>query len=143
SRPGRGRGHDGAPGTHPRERRAMSDAISGATAEFLGEVMPVVVGTRRLGGAVKLTPAWYELRDGDFWLNSWRGAHWLSHVERDRRATLLFVDPRDMHRVVQAETELVRTDTEGAGAHLDRLSYRYRGGPYPSLAPRQRVLIQL
>jgi hypothetical protein len=117
--------------------------ISEATAEFLGRVMPVVVGTRRSGGAVKMNPAWYELRDGRFWLNSWRGAHWLDQVERDRRATLMFIDPDDMYRVVHVEARLVGTSTEGAGAHLDRLSMRYRGEPYRALAPRQRVVIEL
>jgi Pyridoxamine 5'-phosphate oxidase len=121
----------------------MSGLISEATAAFLGEVLPVIVGTRRRSGAVKMNPAWYEFRDGTFWLNSWRGAHWLDHVERERRASLLFIDPRDMYRVVHVEARLVRTATEGAGEHIDRLSQRYRGGPYRTAAPQQRVIVEL
>ena len=94
----------------------MAEHIDDATARFLGGVMPVIVGTRRRNGTVKLNPAWYEFRDGHFWLNSWRGAHWLAHVERERQATLLFVDPQDMYRVVHVEAGLVRTATEAAGA---------------------------
>ena len=108
----------------------MAEHIDDATARFLGGVMPVIVGTRRRNGTVKLNPAWYEFRDGHFWLNSWRGAYWLAHVERERQATLLFVDPQDMYRVVHVEAGLVRTATEAAGAHMDRLSHRYRGEPY-------------
>jgi hypothetical protein len=121
----------------------MFDQISDATAAFLAEVLPVIVGTRRRNGVVKMNPAWYELRDGHFWLNSWRGAHWLDHVERDRRATLLFIDPLDMHRVVNVEARLVHTTAEGAGEHIDRLSHRYRGRPYRSAVVQQRVLIEL
>ena len=121
----------------------MAEHIDDATARFLGGVMPVIVGTRRRNGTVKLNPAWYEFRDGHFWLNSWRGAYWLAHVERERQATLLFVDPQDMYRVVHVEAGLVRTATEAAGAHMDRLSHRYRGEPYRARFPQQRVVIEL
>lgn len=36
----------------------MTAQISDATAKFLGQVMPVIVGTRRRNGAVNLNPAW-------------------------------------------------------------------------------------
>ncbi len=123
----------------------MGGRISDATAVFLGQVMPVVVGVRRQSGAVKLNPAWYEYRDGYFWLNSWRGAHWLAHLERERAAALLFLDPTDMYRVVHVDTGLVATTSDGAKEHLDRLSYRYRGEPYRSRSriPQQRIVIQL
>ena len=117
--------------------------ISEVTLAFFAEPLPIIVGTRRRNGSVKMNPAWYEYRDGHFWLNSWRGAHWLDHVEREREASLLLIDPRDIYRVVHAETTLVGTSSEGAGAHLDRLSYRYRGEPYRSAAPMHRVIIQL
>lgn len=117
--------------------------VSAATAAFLAEVRPVIVGTRRRSGAVKMNPAWYEYRDGLFWLNSWRGAHWLAHVERERAAALLFLDASDAYRLVHVDARLVTTTGTGAGEHIDRLSMRYRGQPYRSLVPQQRVVIQL
>jgi|GEM_PF-3315126 len=113
------------------------------TAAFLAAAMPVVVGTRRRTGEVKLTPAWYEYRDGCFWLNTRRGAHWLDHIERDRSATLLVIDPADPHRVVHAETRLVQTTIAGALEQVNRLSQRYLGQPYRLAFPQQRVLVQL
>ncbi|MFB9449436.1 pyridoxamine 5'-phosphate oxidase family protein [Dactylosporangium vinaceum] len=121
----------------------MVEQISEATAAFLAEVMPVVVGTRRRDGRVKMNPAWYEYRDGHFWLNSWRGARWLEHLERDGLASLLLIAPDDMHKVVHAETELVCSTEDGAGAHIDRLSQRYRGVPYRAPVPQRRVMLQL
>ena len=123
----------------------VTELISDRTAAFLAGVMPVVVGVRRRGGAVKLNPAWYEYRDDRFWLNSWRGAHWLAHVERERAAALLFLDPADMYRLVHVDARLIDTTGEGAVEHLDSLSYRYRGGPYRSRSrvPQQRVIVQL
>jgi hypothetical protein len=117
--------------------------VTEATAAFLAEVMPAIVGTRRRGGAVKMNPAWYEYRDGSFWLNSWRGAHWLAHIEREREAALLFLDPKDPYRLVHVDARLVETTASGAGEHIDRLSHRYRGVPYRSAVPQRRVIVQL
>ena len=117
--------------------------VNAETAGFLGQVLPAIVGTRLDNGTVQMNPAWYEYDDGYFWLNSWRGARWLARIERNRQATLLMIDPKDMYRVVRAETRLVRTTTDGAVEHVNRLSQRYRGRPYRSAAPQQRVLIQL
>jgi hypothetical protein len=117
--------------------------VSAETAAFLGQVMPAIVGTRLDNGTVTMNPAWYEYDGGYFWLNSWRGARWLARVERNRQASLLMIDPNDMYRVVRAQTRLVRTTTDGAVEHVNRLSQRYRGRPYRSAAPQQRVLIQL
>jgi hypothetical protein len=55
----------------------------------------------------------------------------------------LFIDPQDMYRVVHVETRLVRTAPDPASQHIDRLSQRYRGEPYRSLRPEERVMIQL
>jgi len=119
----------------------MTIRISQATADFLGQVMPVIVGTRRRSGAVKMNPAWYEFRSGRFWLASFRGAHWLAHVERDRAAALLFIDPHDMYRVVHVEAVLVNATAEGGREQMDRLSHRYIGGPYQF--PMSRELVRL
>jgi ubiquinone/menaquinone biosynthesis C-methylase UbiE len=105
--------------------------------------LPVVgvVGTLRAGGAVKLTPVWFEL-DGDrIRLNGHRGAHWLDHVERTRSATLLVVDPSDAYRSAHLELALEEVTTVGAGDHLDALSLRYRGRRYEALTPVQRVIV--
>jgi hypothetical protein len=121
----------------------MTVTIGPATAKFLDEVMPVIVGTRRRNGAVKMNPAWYEFDAGRFRMASFRGAHWLAHVERDRLATLLFIDPRDMYRVVQVEAALVAVSTEHGRAQMDRLSYRYTGGPYQFPMSRELVGLEL
>lgn len=117
--------------------------LSEATERFLATVMLAIVGTRRGNGAIKMSPAWYEYRDGHFWLSTRRGAHWLDHIERDRSASLLMVDPGNVHCLVHAETRLVETTTEGALDQLDRLSMRYRGEPYRLTFPQQRVTVQL
>ncbi|GGQ86287.1 pyridoxamine 5'-phosphate oxidase family protein [Couchioplanes azureus] len=121
----------------------MHPDISDRVAAFLDEVMPIVVGTKRKNGVVKMDPAWYEFRDGHFWLNSWRGSRWLAAIERDKQASLLLMDPKDMTRVVHVETTLVMTTEEGAPAHFDRLNERYQVVGHDDPEPQTRVIIQL
>src|SRR5215213_6385705 len=85
-----------APGAS-RERDHVVE-LSTKMQEFVAQVMLAVVGTRRRDGTVQLNPAWYEYRDGYFWLNSWRGSDWMRHIERDGDVTLLLQDPQDRGR---------------------------------------------
>jgi len=121
---------------------SATSEISAATAAFLEEKIPVTVGTTRKDGTAKLTTAWYEYRDGEFWLNSWRGSDWLNHIERDGKAELLFVDPANMWRHVTVRATLIETDEARGAEHIDRLSNRYLGTDYRDHS-RQRVLIRL
>lgn len=116
---------------------------SAATARFLDEPNPIVLAVRRPGGSVALNPVWFEYRDGCFWLNARLGARWLAHLERERAASLLLIDPHDMYRVVRSETRLAATRRDGATEHLDSLSLRYRGESYRMPFPMHRVVVQL
>jgi uncharacterized membrane protein YgcG len=117
--------------------------VSTHTAEFFAAVMPAVVGTKRKSGRLRLNAAWFEYADGYFLLNSWRGASWLDNIERERYAVLFLIDPKNMYRTAEIQTQLVETSTEGALEHIDRLSHRYQGGPYRSPRPQERVIIKL
>lgn len=117
--------------------------ISQANVDFFAEVMPIIVGTKRRNGVVKMDPVWYEYRDGYFWLNTFRGSRWLEHLERDKQASLLLIDPKDMTRTVHVEAALVRTTTEGANEHLAELDKRYKMDAHENLDDQVRVKIQL
>lgn len=119
--------------------------LSDKMKEFVAEVFPVIVGTKRSDGTVQMNPAWFEFRDGCFWLNGSRGRRWLHHIEHDKEVTLAFLDPKDMLRYAQVQGRLVITTEQGAAEHIDRLSYRYRGQAYQWRGGRdqQRVIIQI
>ncbi|MBB5802204.1 hypothetical protein F4560_001972 [Saccharothrix ecbatanensis] len=117
--------------------------ISQANVDFFAEVMPIVIGTKRRNGVVKMDPVWYKYRDGHFWLNTFRGARWLEHLERDQQASLLLIDPKDMTRTVHIEARLVGTTTEGAQEHLSELDERYQMGAHEHLEDQVRVKVQL
>jgi PPOX class probable F420-dependent enzyme len=118
--------------------------LSANMKQFVAEVMPAVVGTRRQDGTVQMNPIWYEYRDGYFWLNSWRTSDWMRHVERDRDVTLHLMDPQDVGRWAQVQGKLVETSGEKGAEHIDALSMRYTGRPYDyRYNPRPRVRIKI
>lgn len=77
-----------------------------------------------------MNPVWYELRDDEIWLNGATTRGWVKHLQRDGRATLLVVDPKNQFRWAQIQGRLASTSEDGAADHIDRLSHRYMGGPY-------------
>jgi PPOX class probable F420-dependent enzyme len=97
---------------------------------FLDEPIPISIGTTRRDGSVQLTPAWYEYRDGQIWLNGGPNRDWFKHMRRDPRVSLLVLDPKNMFRWAQIQGRLASYTTEGADDHIERLSQRYTGGPY-------------
>ena len=118
--------------------------LSANMQQFVAEVMPAVVGTRRADGTVQLNPIWYEYRAGYFWLNSWRGSDWMRHLERDGDVTLLLLDPQNVGRWAQVQGKLVETSAEQGAEHIDALSIRYTGQPYDyRYNPRLRVRLQI
>ena len=109
---------------------------------FLDEPLPIVIGTTRRDGSVQMTPLWYEARDGQIWLNGGPRRDWFKHLKRDPRLTLLVLDPKNMFRWAQIQGRLAGTTFDGADDHIDHLSQRYTGRPYP--APKvERMIVRI
>lgn len=97
---------------------------------FLSEVMPAIVGTARHDGTVQMKPVWFELHDGQIWLNGGPRRRWVQRAKATGRLALIFIDPKNMWRHALIQCRLVETTTAGADDHIDRLSERYLGVPY-------------
>lgn len=124
----------------------MAVKLSHKLQQFLSEVFPAVVGTKRRDGTTQLNPVWFEVGDnGDIWLNSGRDRRWQAHLQRDKEVTLLFVDPKNMFRWAQVQGRLVEATTQSADEHIDRLSLRYTGNPkYQNPNPgEQRIKLKI
>lgn len=120
----------------------MAVEISQSLAKFLNEPFVAIIGTKRKNGTVQLNPAWFELRDDQIWLNSWRGSDWARHIEQQGMATPLVVDPTDSHRSAEIVARLIESTDEGGREHIGVLSYRYTGGPYGN-TEQQRFILRM
>jgi PPOX class probable F420-dependent enzyme len=113
--------------------------------QLAAEKIPALLGTVRRDGSVQLNPVWFEYADGSFWINGGPGRAWLRHIRRDRerRVTLLLIDPKNMWRWAQVQGRVADVTDEGARAHIDHLSRRYVGRDYMGRPDDRRVKIRI
>jgi PPOX class probable F420-dependent enzyme len=94
-------------------------------------------------GSPQLTQVWVDT-DGDHVLvNTVRGAQKLRNVERDPRVAVAVADPDSPSRYFSVRGRVLQATTEGAVDHVESLSQRYLGGPYPWYGGHDEVRVLL
>jgi PPOX class probable F420-dependent enzyme len=78
-------------------------------------------------GSPQLTPIWFNTDGTHILINSARGRVKDRNMHRDRRVSLVIIDPRDSYRYIQIRGEVVLITTEGAREHINELSKKYTG----------------
>jgi PPOX class probable F420-dependent enzyme len=90
-------------------------------------------------GAPQLTPVWIDVEEapeGHYVLvNSKRGRLKNRNVARRPQVAVEVSDPGNPFRYISIRGRVVAVVEEGAAAHLERLSQRYLGRPYPWWGP--------
>jgi len=94
-------------------------------------------------GSPQLTQVWLDTDGEHVLVNTVRGAQKLSNVERDPRVAVAVSDPDDPGRYFAVRGRVLRSGTEGAVDHVEALSQRYLGGPYPWYGGRDEVRVLL
>lgn len=118
--------------------------LSGPVQTLLAQPVVAVIGTKSTDGSIQMNPAWFEFRDGYFWVNSHTRRTWPQNVIRDKTVSVLVIDPADPFRWLRADGRLVEVTTDGAEANIDRLSMRYTGKPFRALEPNeQRIMLKI
>jgi PPOX class probable F420-dependent enzyme len=108
---------------------------------FFDEPIAITVGTTRRDGSVQMVPVWYEYRDPHLWLNAGGPKRdWLNHLLRDPRVTLFLLDPKGPFRWAAIQGRLVDATYDGADDHIEHLSQRYMGRPYPGPKDGRRIV---
>jgi PPOX class probable F420-dependent enzyme len=113
--------------------------------QFLDENPYVgVVTTLRQDGSPHSTIVWVDVEDGKPSFNTALGRAKPNHLQRDPRASLLVVDPKDSYKWVSVSGHAQLTE-EGADAQIDKLAKKYLGqDEYPwrkASETRVKVLI--
>jgi PPOX class probable F420-dependent enzyme len=104
----------------------------------------MVVGTRRADGSVLLNPVWFELADGYIWVNSNTRRSWPKHLQRDKEAALLLIDPAEPDRYAQIRARLAEVFADPQHEFIDRLARRYTGKQFRDLEPgEERITLKL
>jgi len=94
-------------------------------------------------GSPQLTQTWVDT-DGEFVIiNTVDGHQKIRNIRRDPRVAVTVADPNDPSNFVQLRGKVVRETTDGAVEHIDLLSERYTGRPYPWYGGRDQVRVML
>lgn len=105
---------------------------------------PVVVSlaTVMADGQPQVHPVWADF-DGEYVrLNTGAGRAKHRNMEERPQVTVLAVDPQNPFRWLEVRGKVVKTDLEGADAHIDKLAKDYLGADvYPGHTPDEDRII--
>jgi PPOX class probable F420-dependent enzyme len=113
----------------------MPDALL----DLLRRPSPCFLSTLMPDGSPQMTQTWVDTDGRDVLINTVRGHQKVRNVERDPRVALNVADPDDPSRYFEVRGRVVEVTEEGAREHIDELSQRYIGGPYPWFGGRGQV----
>ena len=104
------------------------------------------VATLMLDGSPQVAPLWID-REGDTILfNTTRSRQRTKNVRRDQRVAITVFDQDNPYSNVSIRGKAIEITGEGAEEHIDKMSLKYLGKPYPyeDRTPKDpRVLIRV
>lgn len=94
-------------------------------------------------GSPQLTETWVDTDGEHVIINTVVGHQKHRNVERDPRVAVAVSDPANLRAFWQVRGRVIELRTDGAAEHIDQLSQKYNGGPYPWYGGRdqQRVML--
>jgi PPOX class probable F420-dependent enzyme len=95
-------------------------------------------------GSPQVTQVWVDTDGTDVVINTVEGHQKLRNVRRDPRVALTVSDPAQPGDYVQVRGEVHEITTDGAREHIDLLSQKYLGKPYPMFGGGgERVILRI
>lgn len=102
------------------------------------------LGTIMSDGSPQVTPVWVDYDGKYVRFNSAVGRVKDKNVRRDPRVSLTILDPENPYRYLAIRGRVVEITQKGADKHIDSLSQKYLGKPYPYAQPGEvRVLYKI
>ncbi|WP_432029622.1 PPOX class F420-dependent oxidoreductase [Streptomyces sp. 1222.5] len=99
------------------------------------------IATLMPDGSPQLTQTWVDTDGRHVLINSVETHQKTRNIARDPRIALAVADPADPTAYVQIRGRVVEVRKDGAVEHIESLSQRYLGGPYPWFGGRDQVRV--
>jgi PPOX class probable F420-dependent enzyme len=119
----------------------VTDKLPDDLLELLQGPSPCFIATTMPDGSPQLTETWVDTDGEHVLINTVRGHVKLRNIDRDPRVALNVVDPEQPARYFGLRGRVVGTTTEGGVDHIEALSRKYTGGPYPWFSGREQVRV--
>ena len=114
-------------------------SLPDALLDLLRRPSPCFLSTLMPDGSPQMTQTWVDTDGHDVLINTVRGHQKVRNVERDPRVALTVADPDDVSRYFEVRGRVTEVTEDGAREHIDVLSQRYIGRPYPWFGGRDQV----
>lgn len=104
---------------------------------FVATVMP--------DGSPQLTQTWVTTDGEHVVINTPDSSQKARNIGRDQRVAVNIADPGSPRRYFAVRGRVVATTTEGGAQHIDELSGKYLGRPYPNFSgrPETRLIVTI
>jgi PPOX class probable F420-dependent enzyme len=113
----------------------MSTAIPDKYLDLLDAKSFASLGTVMPDGSPQVTPVWFSWDGRHIRINSARGRAKDKNMRRDPRVSITILDPANPYRYLEVRGRIVNVTEDGADDHIDALSQKYLGKPYPWRRP--------
>jgi PPOX class probable F420-dependent enzyme len=94
-------------------------------------------------GSPQLTQTWVDTDGTHIVINTVQGHQKLRNIARDPRVAMTVSDRDQPGRYFHIRGRVVEVTTNGAAEHIDTLSQRYLGRPYPWFGGRDQIRVLL
>ena len=109
--------------------------------ELLNRPSTCYIATTMADGSPQLTQTWVDTDGEHILINTVQGFLKVRNIERDPRVAVAVSDPDNPRRYFQVRGRVVDVTTEGGAEHIEKLSQKYLGAPYPWFGGRDQVRV--
>ncbi|MEV4760947.1 PPOX class F420-dependent oxidoreductase [Micromonospora sp. NPDC049559] len=97
------------------------------------------VSTLMPDGSPQLTQTWVDTDGRNILINTVQGFQKVRNMRRDPRVAVTVADASSPHRYYSVRGRVRDITAEGGAEHIEKLSQRYLGGPYPWFGGRDKT----
>nr|WP_246324198.1 PPOX class F420-dependent oxidoreductase [Petropleomorpha daqingensis] len=107
--------------------------------DLLRRPSPCFLATLMPDGSPQMTQTWVDTDGTHVLVNTVDRHQKVRNMRRDPRVAVNVTDPDDPSRYFEVRGRVVDVTEDGAREHIDELSHRYMGRPYPWFGGRDQV----
>jgi PPOX class probable F420-dependent enzyme len=122
----------------------MTAPVPNEYVDFLNTPTFANLTTLMPDGSPQVSPVWCDFDGTYVVINSAKGRQKDRNMRRDPRVALALSDPKNPYRYLQVRGKVIEVTETGADAHIEKLSQKYLGKPYPFRQPGEvRVVYKI
>jgi PPOX class probable F420-dependent enzyme len=128
-------------GWRERSLREIVLTLSDDVLELLRKPSLGFLATTMADGSPQVTEVWLDTDGKNVVINSVQSHLKVENMARDPRVAIAIADPAEPRRFAQVRGRVIDMTTEGGAEHIEQLSQKYLGGPYPWYGGRDQVRV--